>query len=186
MDEAKDVSQEMFEKAADITALEKYKQEEKLADANEHIAHAMGDMQRAQALQEQAHADAKWAEDEAAMVENIDAGYEDLERLRDLSVSHAAHQLEEDARDLLVEATFQELKAEEEQHDAMELLSMLEQNEQLLKATIKELRGEKNEEAREKWEAHEMLQHVDFIKAAKKILKTKLIDHDPTKGNVAF
>jgi len=186
MAEAKDISQEMFEKAAEMTSYQKHQQEEKLEEANEHLQHALSDLEHAQALQEQAHGDAEWSEDEAAMVESLEAGYEDLERLRDLSVHHAAHHLEEDARNQVVEATFQELKAEAEQEDAAELLRMLQENEQILKATIQQLKEEKNHKAREKWEAHEMMKHVDFVKSVRRILKTKLIDHDPTKGNVAF
>lgn len=187
MDEAKDVSQEMFEKAAAMNALKKYDQEEKLAEASEHLQHAIGDLEQAQALQEEAHGDAEWSKDEAAMVESLEAGYEDLERLRDLSVTHAAHHLEEDARDLVLEATFQELKAEAEQEDAAELLRKLEQNEAVLKATIQQLREEKNAALKEKWETHHLPKHQDFVKTAYKILKrTKIIDHDPTKGNVAF
>lgn len=187
MEEAKDVSQEMFEKAAETNAFQKYEQEEKLSEANEHLQQAMGDLERAQALQEEAHGDAAWAEDEAAMVESLDAGYEDLERLRDLSVNHAAHQLEEDARDLVVQATFEELKAEVEQEDAAELLRKLEQNKKILKATIQQLRDEKSQHLKDKWETHEMPKHEEFIKAVRKVLKNvNLIDHDPTKGNVAF
>ncbi len=104
----------------------------------------------------------------------------------DLSVHHAAHQLEEDARDLVMEATFQELKAEMELEDATELLDILKRNERALKATIEEMRKEKNAELREKFETHEMPKHQDFVKGVRKILKKNLIDHDPTKGNVAF
>jgi len=185
MKEARDISEEMFEKAADMTSLKKYEQQEKLDEATNHLERAKGDLEQAQALQEEAHGDAEWAEDEAAMVESLDAGYEDMERLRDLSVTHAAQQLEEDARDMVVEATFQELKAEAEQEDAAVLLQKLEQNERLLKVAIQELREEKSQvEAHEL--SHELIKHVDFVKSVRKILKTKLIDHDPTKGNVAF
>lgn len=186
MREAKDVTELMFEKAAELTAFQKYQQEEKFSKANENLQHAIGDLEKAQAMYEEARGDAEWAEDEAAMVESLDAGYEDMERLRDLSVHHAAHQLEEDARDLVMEATFQELKAEIDIEDSAELLDILKRNELALKKTIEEMRKEKNAELREKFETHEMPKHQDFVKAVKKILKKNLIDHDPTKGNVAF
>lgn len=186
MDEAKDISQEMFEKAVDINALKKYQQQEKLSEANEHLQHALGDLEQAQALQDQARGDAAWSEDEASMVESLDAGYEDLERLRDLSVSHAAHQLEEDCRDQVVEATFQELKAESEVEDATELLRMLEENEAHLKAIIQQMREEKNHELKQQWETHHLPKHQEFVDSVRKVMKAKLIDHDPTKGNVAF
>ena len=186
MGDAEAVSEIMFEKAAEMTAFEKYQQEEKLDQAHEKLDHALGDLEQAQALYEEARGDSEWAEDEAAMVESLDAGYEDMERLRDLSVHHAAHHLEEDARDRVMEATFQELKAELDIEDATELLSILKQNELALKATIQEMRKEKGEALREKFETHEMPKHQDFVKSVRKILQTKLIDHDPTKGNVAF
>lgn len=186
MKEAKEISEIMFEKAAEMTAFEKYQQEEKLERANENLDHALGDLEQAQALYEEARSDSQWAEDEAAMVESLDAGYEDMERLRDLSVHHAAHQLEEDARDMVMEATFQELKAELDIEDATELLSILKQNELALKATIQEMRKEKGAALKEHFETHEMPKHQDFVKSVRKILQTKHIDHDPTKGNIAF
>lgn len=186
MGDAEALSEIMFEKAADMNAFEKYQQEEKLEQAHEKLDHALGDLEQAQALYEEARGDSEWAEDEAAMVESLDAGYEDMERLRDLSVHHAAHHLEEDARDRVMEATFQELKAELDIEDATELLSILKQNELALKATIQEMRKEKGEGLREKFKTHEMPKHQDFVKSVRKILQTKLIDHDPAKGNVAF
>ena len=173
MAEAKEVSEEMFEKAAELTAFQKYQQEEKLEEANEHLQKAIGDLEQAQALQEQAHADAEWSQDEANMVESLEAGYEDLERLRDLSVHHAAQHLEEDARELVMEATFQELEAQAEQEDAVNLLRKLEHNERLLKDTIKQLKEEKNQQLREQKEAHEMLKHVDFVKSVRKIIQVQ-------------
>lgn len=184
--EAKDVSEEMFEKAAELTAFQKYQQEEKIEQAEDNLLHALGDLDQAQALYEEARGDSEWAEDEAAMVESLDADYEDLERLRDLSVHHAAQQLVGDLRDQVMESTFQELKAEMELEDATELLDILKRNERALKATIEEMRKEKNAELREKFETHEMPKHQDFVKGVRKILKKNLIDHDPTKGNVAF
>jgi CO dehydrogenase/acetyl-CoA synthase beta subunit len=96
------------------------------------------------------------------------------------------HQLEEDARDMVMEATFQELKAELDIEDATELLSILKQNELALKATIQEMRKEKGAAFKEQFETHEMPKHQDFVKSVRKILQTKQIDHDPTKGNIAF
>jgi hypothetical protein len=164
----------MLEKAANMAAFQRYKQEEAVGVAQKKLDQAKGDLSRAQAANSQAHYDAVAAAEQAALVESIDDAYADLERLRDLSVVHAAHHLEEDSQDQLVEALFQELEAEVEEDTAFELLKQLEEHEKQLKETLEELKVFRNEKAMEK--------HESFPKR----IKTKPIDHDPTKGDVAF
>jgi hypothetical protein len=164
-DKAEDVSEEIFEKAVELNAYQRYQQEEKLVQAG--------------------------AEDEAAMIESFGHEYEDHERARDLAVAHATHNLEQDLNVNLVQAQFQELKAEVEYRRASDLLRDLQENEKLLKEALEDLRNEKNQHRMEYWKEKEIPKrlnaHEAFLWTARKLLKSgRLIDHDPTKGNVAF
>jgi hypothetical protein len=141
----------MLEKASEMAAFQKYKQNEILSEAADELAHGRGDAERAGGEQIRVRKDAAASEREAALLESIDADYEDRERLRDLSVAHAATHLEEDLKDLSVEAQFHELKAEVRKEEAEELLHQLEQQERDLKATMEELQNYKKEKNVEKW-----------------------------------
>ena len=67
---------------------------------------------------------------------------------------------------------------------AEDLLNMLYRKEKKLKETLKQIRLMESEQAMKEWAKQELPHHEDVISAAKK--HHKLIDHDPTKGNVAF
>ena len=81
-----------------------------------------------------------------------------------------------------LEAQFEELEAELEEEESVMLLKELEQREMDLKATLKELKELRNEKAIAEWARAELPKHEHYLKT----VRTKLIDHDPTKGNVAF
>jgi len=182
MEAAAEDEREIFEKAVDLASVQRQKEEEKLSEAEHHWIQALGDLDEAEKLKAQARSDAAMAEEEAAMIESIDAGYEDEERRRDLSVAHAAHKLEDDANDLLIEAQLNQLKAKVEYEDAYELLRDLKENEKLLHETLSDLKKEKDEAARKKWTETELPKHKAFLSSARKTVKSgKLIDHDPTK-----
>jgi hypothetical protein len=141
----------ILEKAADMTAFQKYKQEEILSEVTDELVHAHGDVERAEEEKRRVHQDAAASEHEASLLESVDADYEDQERVRDLSVAHAAHHLEDDLQDLSVDAQFHELEAEIKQEEAEELLHQLEQQERDLKVTMKEIKNYKKEKNVEKW-----------------------------------
>jgi len=149
---AVDLTEEMLEKAVQLAKQQKVEQEEKLAAAEEEFRHAVGDLEKAELLHRQAQAEGASAENQVEMLETVDSDYEDMERLRDLSVAHSAHQLEQDAVDLEVDAVFHELEAEGKHEKAKDLLQQLEEKEEDLKATLKELKALKNEKAMESWE----------------------------------
>jgi hypothetical protein len=172
----------MVEKAAEMVSFQRYKDEEAIGEADAKLAQAKQDLRHAQARRREAHDQAVGAAEQAALIESIDAAYEDLERLRDLSVVHAARHLEEDTSAQIVEAQFQELDAKMKREYAVDLLKQLEQNEEELKALLKGLKDSKNELAMKKW-ADEKAKREPAPKTQD---HSKLIDHDPTKGDIAF
>jgi len=157
---ASDVAEAMLEKAIDTVAVQKYKQQEVLDEEHEREVHARNDILQARAIEYEAHSDAMSAEHEVKLLESIDAAYEDLERVRDLSVAHAAHRLEQDAKDIEIDSTFQELEAESEEERAAEMIKQLDRNLAQLKASLEELRKTKNEQTRTQWKAEEL---TDFL-----------------------
>jgi myosin heavy subunit len=170
-------AESMLEKAADLAAFQRYKQEEAVGVAQKKTEQAKEDISRAQAANRQAHYDAAAAAEQAALVESIDDEYEDLERRRDLSVVHAAHHLEEDSEDQIVEALFQELDAEVAEDAAFELLKQLEEHEKQLKETLKELKLFRKGKAMEEW-ASDLAKHESFLKRVKTKTMMVLTYHD--------
>eukprot|EP00545_Synedropsis_sp_CCMP1620_P006131 CAMPEP_0119011326 /NCGR_PEP_ID=MMETSP1176-20130426/5600_1 /TAXON_ID=265551 /ORGANISM="Synedropsis recta cf, Strain CCMP1620" /LENGTH=248 /DNA_ID=CAMNT_0006964129 /DNA_START=153 /DNA_END=899 /DNA_ORIENTATION=+ len=161
------IAEVMLEKATRMTAFQKDREEQKIDKAGKDMEHAMGDMERAHEIKVQAHNDAIGAEDQAAMIESIDAGYEDFERLRDRSVANAARNQEEDAFNMEIEAQFQILEAESEKETAINLLQQLKQREKDLKVALKEVRDFKNKDAIREWEKEHLPKHEAFIKSAR-------------------
>ena len=177
--EADQVAETILEKAVDVAAVQRYEQMEIIDEASKELMHASDDKVRAHALHEQAHVEAMSAEREAAFVESIDAGYEDLERLRDLSVAHAAHHLENNAKDLEIESAFKELEASSKMEAAAELLKQLEENEAQLKDSLKQMRDRRNTKAMEEWKKTEAPKHDMFLDKVKE-LRNRLakVKHD--------
>jgi hypothetical protein len=168
--EADQVAQTILEKAVDVAAVERYKQMEIIDEAQKELIHASDDKMRAHALHEQAHAEAMSAEREADLIESIDAAYEDMERLRDLSVAHAAHHLENDAEDLEIKSAFKELEASSKMDAAADLLKQLEENEAQLKDSLKQLREFRNTKAVEEWKKTEAPKHDMFLDKVKELM----------------
>jgi hypothetical protein len=178
--EAEQVAQVILEKAVDVAAVQRYKQMEIIDEAQKELIHASDDRMRAHTLHEQAHAEAMSAEHEAALLESIDAGYDDMERLRDLSVAHSSHDLENDAEDLEIKSAFKELEASSKKEAAAELLKQLEENEAQLKDSLRQLRDfhykkatAEWKKALEEWEKTEAPKHDMFLDRVKD-LKNRL------------
>jgi hypothetical protein len=164
---AEDVVQMMLEKAQDLAAFQKYKQEEIFDKANVDFRHAHADLEAAHILHESAAREACGAEREVAMVESVDDAYEDKERARELAVAHAAQKLEKDARDLEVNAQFQEWEAEAERAQAAEILAEFEKHEKDLKGTLQELQNFRRENLLKTWAAEGKSRVRDHLKETK-------------------
>jgi hypothetical protein len=125
---------------------------------NEHIdaSHklydqAMADELKCEAILHIVEEEAAAAENMVSMLETTDDDYEDLERLRDLSVAHAAHHQQEDYRAACLNAHQVALKAKEEMMNAQDSLHKLEQSESDLKAALLELHKAKNDLQMQNW-----------------------------------
>lgn len=149
---AEDVAGKILEKAAEETAVQKYKQEEILDQARVDMVAADDELQHVRTVQAEAHDVGVSAQHEAQLLESIDAAYEDLERLRDMSVVHASQQLEDDMKDVEIENTFRVLEAEDREFTAMEKINELDANLVRLKANIKQLKDMKHEKSMNLWE----------------------------------
>ena len=130
----------------------------KRAVENEHVdaSHKLHDQAMADELEYESalhmiEEEAVAAENMVSMLETIDDDYEDLERLRDMSVAHAAHHQEEDYRAACLNAHQVALKAKEDMMNAQDSLNQLEQSENDLKAALLELHKAKNDLQMRKW-----------------------------------
>jgi hypothetical protein len=175
--EAEQVAQAILEKAVDVADVQRHKQMDIIDEAQKELIHASDDKMRAHALHEQAHAEALSADREAALLESFDAGYDDLERLRDLSVAHASHNLENDAEELEMYSSFKELEASAKKEKADVRLKLLERNEAQLKDYLKQLRdfhykkaAEEWGKAKEEWEKTEAPKHDEFLDKVKELM----------------
>jgi hypothetical protein len=186
-----EITETMYEIAEEVNSLKRYKQMEKIVNAENDYKHALGDLEKAEGIKAQYRMTGGMAEEEASLIEaDIDVEYDDTERRRDMSVVHAAKHLQEDADHLIVEAELHEFKAEIEFEDAIKVLQELEANEKLLKDTLQEIRKEHHQEtAMTHFLEKSKPKHEKFLKKAREVVKKyggKLIDHDPFKGKVGF
>jgi hypothetical protein len=168
MVEAEQVAQVILEKAVDVADVQRYKQMEIIDEAQKELIHASDDRMRAHTLHEQAHSEAMSAEHEADLMESIDAGYGVMERLRDLSVAHASHDLENDAEDLEFKSAFKELETSSKKEAAAKLLKQLEKNEAQLKDSLKQLRDFHHNKATAEWEKAKI--HGIFLDKVKELV----------------
>jgi hypothetical protein len=181
------LTQELLEKARDMAALQRYRQEEIIMGAQKDLRHAQQDHVLADAVQQQAHEEYKIAQEQLQQLESFEdtgTGYEDRERLRDMSVVHAASHIEHDAKEISVESQFQELEAADKKDRAIEFLHHLENIEEELRETLKAVKEYKNERAMQQWAKTEASKHEHFLG----ILNTKFntADHGDSSGEVSF
>lgn len=116
---------------------------------------AMADELECEATLHMVHDEAVAAEHMVNMLETIDNDYEHLERVRDLSVAHAAHHQEQDIKAACANAEQVALKAKAEMRSAEKSLHTLENSEQELKAALKELHEARQDLQRRIWQQKE-------------------------------
>jgi hypothetical protein len=149
---AADITQAMLEKALNTVAAKRYVEFERESDSSIKIKDALDEAILAEDELHIAHGVAKGAEDQATMVESYDATYEDTERLRDLSVAHAAHRIEKDVAEILKNANAAGANAMNDFLDAERSIQDLESKERLLKVALEEFLNVKRERAIAGWE----------------------------------
>ena len=185
----------MLEHAVDLTAMERYLQEDYLAASVKEVERAEDKARYSEMLKQEAHKDVIGAEDQAGLLETWESSDRDKERLRDLSVAHAARELELDAQEMEFDAAFESAVAHMHELEAVKVLKMLLKQENSLKESLKRVRGLQNEEMVDNLFDEELPKHEQLVSFVKKIKrneekstkpKAPIIDHDPTKGSVAF
>lgn len=141
----------ILDKALKTVAGKRDEEYDHKATASAKLKHALAEQDFAEARREEAHNDAVGAEDQTNLLEAYDNDYEDMERVRDLSVAHAAQQVEKDTEAILLRAQETAAKAEEEVKDTTRSIKELEQNEMELKEMMKKIYEVKKGLTMEKW-----------------------------------
>eukprot|EP00978_Attheya_sp_CCMP212_P014316 scaffold36394_cov54-Attheya_sp.AAC.2 len=149
--EAEEIAEEMIEKAIKITGAMRDVNTEHMASAEKELKHALENEELSEEMMAQAHKDSEAAMKQTLMLETMEDGYESMERLRDMSVAHAAHHVEEDAKSLYTAAKHEEEHAKSILDDASDTLAALEKNEADLKTALQGLRSLKREKDSAEW-----------------------------------
>jgi hypothetical protein len=148
---AGNVTQAMLEKAINTVAAKRSVEFERELNSSIKIKDALDEAIVAEDEILIAHGVAKGAEDQATMLETYDATYEDTERLRDLSVAHAAHRIEKDVGEILKTANAAGANAMNDFLDCERSIQDLESKERLLKVALEEFLNVKRERAMARW-----------------------------------
>ena len=133
----------MLEKALATNTARRDVEYEHKDEANKQCMQALDEVDVADELLEDAHEHAVIIEDEVFMLESMDGEYEVMERLRDLSVAHAAQNEEANADTILHSAQEAAYKASMETLHAKRSLEQLEKYDQELRELLSQIRDEK-------------------------------------------
>lgn len=184
-DSASVLSEEMLANAADLNMVERYNQLLKVKQTEDHLKHTKKDLEYARDIASQAHSDALVADFKTHHVDSMDEVFDTAKRESAVKAANDAHNAEEFAKEILVDVQFEELQAEVEYDSAEALLQDLVENSRLLERSLDQIKYEHH--LAQRWAEHEIPKHQDFLSTARRVIRSgKLIDHDPTKGNVAF
>lgn len=148
---AADIAEILLTKALATARAKRDVENEHIDSSHKLYDQAMADELECEAVLHIVEEEAAAAENMVSMLETTDDDYEDLERLRDLSVAHAAHHQGEDYRAACLNAEQVALKAKEEMLNAQDSLHRLEQSESELKAALLELHKAKNDLQMRNW-----------------------------------
>ena len=149
---AADLAENMLQKALDTARAKRDVELEHVTEAQKTYDEAMKEEMAGEAALHQMEDDIVGSIQQAGMVEGLDETYEDMERLRDLSVVHAAHDQGMDWMAKVHEAERVAQKARMDFTSAEYKVEELKQNEAELKAALKELHIAKNTLLMNQWE----------------------------------
>jgi len=169
---AAQVSKEIFKTAADLTQVEEYEQYLKLKESQQHLQQAQEEVREAEEWVKQAH---KIAEEKLDTFELSDRDDEDSSsdasnRERDGKISQAAQHCQDFAKNILLDAKFEQLQAQVEYEHAEELLEVLRNNEQLLQKSLEKI--EEEEYLLDYWYQVELPKHQSFLEDAQGTIRT--------------
>eukprot|EP00977_Amphora_coffeiformis_P017017 scaffold5400_cov169-Amphora_coffeaeformis.AAC.4 len=182
---AEHVSEEMLTKAADLTQVQEYQTYLALQDSAQHMEQAHKDVEIAKDIASEAHSQALMADYRRTHARSMDEALDLNKRGDAWAKVHQAHSAEDFASKILTETQFEELQAELDYDNAEQLWRDLKENEQLLQRSLEQMRHKTI--TSDHWLAQEAPKHEEFLDQARHVIRSgKLIDHDPTKGDVAF
>ena len=168
-----------------MNTVERYNQVLKVKKSADELKRAKQDLESAEEMVSQAHTDTLVADFKTYHVDSMDEVFDTAKHEKAVNAAKDAHNAEEFAKEVLVDMQFEELQAEVDYESAEALLRDLVENSQLLERTLDHIKYE--HELAEHWTQQEMPKHKNFLSTARHVIRSgKLIDHDPTKGNVAF
>lgn len=149
---ASELAEKMLHKALDIARAKRDVELEHSAAAEQTFADAMEEKLQDEAALHRLDGDVMGSVNQVGMVEGLDASYEDTERLRDLSVTHAASDEQMDWMSKVKTAENVAARAKEEFTTSERKLEELEQTEAELKAALKELHEAQNDLKMKQWQ----------------------------------
>lgn len=141
----------MLHKALDTARAVRDVELELASKAQQTFADALEEKLENEATLERLDGDVAGTTNQVSLVEGLDDGYEDVERLRDLSVAHAAHDEGMDWRSKVAHAESIVAKAKEEIAKAERKLALLEPTEERLKRALSELHVAQNTLRMQQW-----------------------------------
>ena len=184
-DAASELSEEMLAKAADLNTVERYNQVLKVKQYADELKHAKEDLELAEEILSKAHIEALTTDFKTHHVDSMDQVFDTTERERATKAAEDARSAEEFAKEILLDAQFEELQAELDYDNAEALLQDLVENSQMLERSLDRIKYE--HELAQHWAEEEMPKHKEFLSTARHVIRSgKLIDHDPFKGDIAF
>lgn len=167
----------MLEKAAEIVAFQRYKQQELIDEAAKRLHDAIEHSELARAAAKEAHDVAVVAELEASFLETNAGSYEEEERHRELAVAHTAHDLEGDELVVLEAALRREAQARLALNEAKEALEQLKQNAKDIKHSMHDLKEIQCDRKMNMWSKERGLHLLSFMDKAKAFLMEDTV-HD--------
>jgi len=148
---AADLAEKMLHKALDTARATRDVEFERSAAAHQAFDDALEEKLEDQAALSKLDNEAMGTANQVSMVEGLDASYEDTERLRDMSVGHAAHDEGMDWMNKIANAESAAAKAKAEFTSAERKLEVLAHNEKDLKVALHGLHDAKNALMMKKW-----------------------------------
>lgn len=174
---ATQVSREIFRCAADLNQVKHYEQYLRFKELQDHLHQAQEEVHEAEEWVKRAHRKAASVDKATHTVESVDEIFDRDKQERGRNVSQAAHNCEEFAKNILLDAQFEQLQAELEYENAEELLKDLQNNKQLLQRSLEKIDAE--EYLLDHWYQVELPKHQDFLKVAENAIRgDKWTDRD--------
>jgi len=136
------VAQRMVETAMDVVKLQKHSQQIVLKQVQHEFDLAEEDRQHAHGIRKVAHAEGQVARRELQLLDSLkEHGYPNLEDCDNVTIAKEAESLEEDARQAEIKSALREMEASLQLEAAQSFYDELEDYEEALQETMKEIKA---------------------------------------------